>query len=115
MPCPHPDVQQRLLAVLQDNERTKALQHQPYSMVSYAWGKKYQQSNQWALEYARAGHGIKDDTDTRPSTRSRVAVQGLRAHCAQARSAHAYGRAIVGSANIAFDDHPSEKALFRPH
>lgn len=47
---PTPEVQQRLLAVLQDKGRTKALQHPPYSMVSYAWGRKYQQSNQWALE-----------------------------------------------------------------
>ena len=47
---PTPEVQQRLLAVLQDKGRTKTLQHLPYSMVSYAWGRKYQQSNQWALE-----------------------------------------------------------------
>ena len=47
---PTPEVQQRLLAVLQDKGRTKTLQHPPYSMVSYAWGRKYQQSNQWALE-----------------------------------------------------------------
>lgn len=35
-----------------ENERSGAimLHAQPYSMVSYAWGTKYQQSSQWALE-----------------------------------------------------------------
>src|SRR3990167_2952229 len=47
---PTPEVQHRLLAVLQDKGRIRMLQHPPYSMVSYAWGRKYQQSNQWALE-----------------------------------------------------------------
>ncbi|MBS0609447.1 MAG: DUF2145 domain-containing protein, partial [Proteobacteria bacterium] len=41
---PMPEVQQRLLALLQDGARTTLLQHAPYSMVSYAWGLRYQQS-----------------------------------------------------------------------
>ena len=27
-----------------------SLHHKPYSIVSYAWGRTYQQSNQWAIE-----------------------------------------------------------------
>ncbi len=34
---PTPEVQQRLLPVLEDGARARALQHAPYSMVSYAW------------------------------------------------------------------------------
>ncbi len=84
---PTPEVQQRLLAVLQDKGRTKTLQHLPYSMVSYAWGRKYQQSNQWALEtlaMAMEPTALKLGPLTRMGGR-------------------------VGSANIAFDDHPNEK------
>lgn len=30
--------------------RAISLHHKPYSIVSYVWGRKYQQSNQWAIE-----------------------------------------------------------------
>jgi hypothetical protein len=48
MQVPTPAVQQALWSFL--TAQTVLLQHQPYSMVSYAWGQKYQQSNQWAIE-----------------------------------------------------------------
>jgi len=84
---PAPEVQQRLLAVLQDRGRARTLQHPPYSMVSYAWGRKYQQSNQWALETLAVAM---EPTTVRIGPLTRMG-----------------GR--VGSANIAFDDHPNEK------
>jgi hypothetical protein len=47
---PTEQVQSKLLGLLQDEPRALQLHHQPYSMVSYAWSQKYQQSNQWAIE-----------------------------------------------------------------
>ena len=37
---PSRDVQEKLLALLQDNSRATALHHKPYSIVSYAWGQR---------------------------------------------------------------------------
>ena len=48
--APTPDVQTKLLALLRDDRRALALHHRPYNLVSYAWGRRYQQSNQWAIE-----------------------------------------------------------------
>ena len=47
---PTPEVQTKLLALLQNEPRAIALHHKAYSIVSYAWSQKYQQSNQWAIE-----------------------------------------------------------------
>ena len=47
---PTPAAQQALHTLLQDNSRATLMQHQPYSLVSYVWGQRYQQSNQWAIE-----------------------------------------------------------------
>ena len=104
---PTPEVQQRLLAVLQDKGRTKALQHPPYSMVSYAWGRKYQQSNQWALETLAAA--------MEPATvRSRDQAQAWLQFKGYEPTTLKLGPLTrmggrVGSANIAFDDHPNDK------
>ena len=48
---PTPAVQAQLLAALNEPPaRVIRLHTAPYSIVSYAWGHKYQQSNQWAVE-----------------------------------------------------------------
>ena len=47
---PTAEIQDRLSTLLQDNRRVVALHAKPYSIVSYVWATKYQQSNQWALE-----------------------------------------------------------------
>lgn len=104
---PTPDVQQRLLAVLQNNERTKTLQHQPYNMVSYAWGKKYQQSNQWALETLALA--MEPTTvRTRDQAQAWLQFKGYESTALKLGPLTRLG-GRVGSANIAFDDHPSEK------
>ena len=104
---PTPEVQQRLLAVLQDKGRTKALQHPPYSMVSYAWGSKYQQSNQWALETLALA--------MEPATvRERAQAQAWLQFKGYEPTTLKLGPVTrlggrAGSANIAFDDHPRDK------
>ncbi len=88
--APSPQAQAQLLALLQDSARLTAMHHKPYSIVSYAWGRKYQQSNQWAIETLAAAARARRD-DTRKSA-GLAAVQGLRAHDAQARPSDPAGR-----------------------
>lgn len=102
---PTRDTQHRLLAVLQDRPRTQALQHQPYSLVSYAWGTRYQQSNQWALETLALA--------LQPATvQSREQAQAWLRSAGYAPTPLSLGPLTrlggrVGSAHIAFDDHPN--------
>ena len=106
---PTPAVQARLITVLQSPTRA-LLHHAPYSMVSYAWGQTYQQSNQWALETMAQAMGAGDvqglggrlraqdwlrSTGYQPSTLNLGPLTRLG------------GR--VTQANIAFDDHPTVK------
>ena len=89
---PTPEVQQRLLAVLQDKGRTKALQHPPYSMVSYGVGPQIPAVQPVGAGDPGDGHGARHRALARPGA-GLAAVQGLRAHHAQAGPAHAHGRA----------------------
>lgn len=101
---PTPAVQQHLLAVLQDNAQARLLQHQPYSMVSYVWGQRYQQSNQWAIETLAAAM---EPTSIRSRDQAQAWLQfkGYVPTTLQIGPLSRMG-ARVGSANIAFDDHP---------
>jgi len=104
---PAPEVQQRLLPVLQDNARATALHQRPYSMVSYAWATKYQQSNQWALETLAAAmepHGIR----TREQAQAWLRFKGYEPTALRIGPLTRLGGRMT-AANIAFDDHPNEK------
>lgn len=104
---PTPEVQQRLMAVLLDNGRTKTLQHQPYSMVSYAWGQKYQQSNQWALE-TMALAMEPTTVRTRQQAQAWLQFKGYEPSTLKLGPLTRLGGRAT-AANIAFDDHPGEK------
>ncbi len=104
---PTPEVQQRLLPVLEDGARVRALQHAPYSMVSYAWGRKYQQSNQWALETLALAMEP-DSVRTRDQAQAWLQFKGYQPSVLKIGALTRLG-GRVGSANIAFDDHPSEQ------
>jgi hypothetical protein len=104
---PAPQVQQHLLPVLQDNRRARTLQHRPYSVVSYAWSTKYQQSNQWALETLALA--------MEPTTvRNRAQAQAwLQFKGYEPTTLHIGPLTRLGArttrANVAFDDHPNDK------
>jgi hypothetical protein len=105
---PTPAVQAQLLAALNESpERITRLHAAPYSIVSYAWGRKYQQSNQWAIETLAAA--------MEPATiRSRDQAQAWLQFKGYEPTTLKLGPLArlggrVGSANVAFDDHPSEK------
>jgi hypothetical protein len=103
---PSGEVQQRLLPVLQDNQRATAMNHRPYSIVSYAWGRKYQQSNQWALETLAAA--MEPAALSRERAQAWLQFKGYQPTTLRLGPlARLGGR--VGSANVAFDDHPADK------
>ncbi len=105
---PTPAVQAQLLALLQDAGRSAQLHQERYSMVSYAWGTRYQQSNQWAVETLAAA--------VDPQVRSRGDAQRWLRQQGYVPTALSIGPltrlgARVTSANVAFDDHPSAQRL----
>lgn len=100
------EAQARLLPVLRDNHRLSRWHDDAYSMVAYPWSQRYQQSNQWVLE-TMAGA-------MEPSASTRSQAQGwlrMRGYQPAVLSLGAFERlgARVGSANVAFDDHPDAK------
>ncbi len=101
-----PQLQQALLPVLTDNGRVVRFNERRYSMVAYAFGTTYQQSNQWVLETLAGSAG--------PAVNSRRDAQAwLRAQGYQPTDLHLSTVTRLGGrmtqANIAFDDHPSAR------
>lgn len=101
-----PELQRALLPVLADNARITRFHERRYSMVAYAFGTTYQQSNQWVLE-TLAGAAA-------PGIASRRAAQDwLRSQGYQPTDLHLSAMTRLGGrltrANIAFDDHPSAR------
>jgi len=105
--APTPEVQQRLLALLQESARVTAL-HQPrYSMVSYAWGTRYQQSNQWALETLAAAMEPAS-VHARQQAQAWLQLKGYTPSTLKIGPLTRLGGQVT-AANIAFDDHPGNK------
>lgn len=101
---PTPAIQKKLWVVLQDNARAAVLQHTPYSMVSYVWGRRYQQSNQWAIETLAAA--MEPETiHTRDQAQAWLQFKGYTPTTLKIGPVSRMG-ARMGSAHIAFDDHP---------
>jgi hypothetical protein len=105
-----PELQQALLPVLTDNARIARFNERRYSMVAYAFGTTYQQSNQWVLE-TLAGAAA-------PNVGNRRAAQDwLRVQGYQPTDLHLSALTRLGGrltqANIAFDDHPTARRMTR--
>jgi len=103
---PTPEVQAKLLPVLSDNRRSAQWHTAPYSMVSYAWGLSYQQSNQWALE-TMAG-AIEPAATTRQRAQSWLQLHDYQPTALTIGPLTRLG-GRMSQANIAFDDHPNAK------
>ena len=103
---PNPNIQEKLLKVLLDKNQVVKMNVRPYNMVSYAWGIKYQQSNQWVIETIAAA--MDDNIRTRDQAQSWIRQNGyIPTTLIIGALTRLGGR--VGSANIAFDDHPNDK------
>ena len=98
-----PATQKALRPLLEDNTRAATLHEPAYSMVAWPWATRYQQSNQWALETLALA--------MEPSATDRRAQSWLqfRGYVPTTLRIDAMKRlgARVGSAHIAFDDHPN--------
>ena len=100
------DLQARLLPLLKDNARVGALNEPQYSMVAYAWAQTYQQSNQWAIETMSlaAEPGVVD----RKQAQAWLQLKGYQPTTLKLGPLTRLG-ARATAANVAFDDHPSDK------
>jgi hypothetical protein len=103
---PSRDVQAKLLPQLMDNTRAVALHHRPYSIVSYVWGQRYQQSNQWAIETLASA--MQGGEPSRPRAQSWLQASGYQPATLTIGPLTRLG-ARATAANVAFDDHPNEK------
>ncbi len=106
---PRAEVQARLLPVLEDEASVKRLHQPQYSLVSYAWGQKYQQSNQWALEtLAMAQDSSPGSLYTRTQAQAWLTRMDYRPTVLKLGPLTRLG-ARMGQTNVAFDDHPNDK------
>jgi hypothetical protein len=103
---PASEVQDKLLPLLQDNVRAASLNTRAYSIVSYAWGQKYQQSNQWALETLALA--MEPSATTRERAQAWLQFKGYQPTTLKIGPLTRLGGRAT-AANIAFDDHPNEK------
>ncbi len=105
---PAPAVQTQLMAALNESPaRIVRLNTAPYSIVGYAWGQKYQQSNQWAVETLAAA--MEPATvNSRAQAQAWMQFKGYEPTTLKLGPLTRLG-GRVGSANVAFDDHPNDK------
>ncbi len=104
--APTPEVQARLLALLQEPVRSISLHHKPYSVVSYVWGRKYQQSNQWAIETLALA--MEPLIKSREQAQAWLQFKGYEPTALKLGPLTRLGGRIT-AANVAFDDHPNDK------
>ncbi len=103
---PSPALQDQMLPLLQNDARATRPHQAPYSIVSYAWGQKYQQSNQWAIETL----AVAMEAGVTERQRAQAWLQ-LKGYEPTALNIGPFTRlgGRIGTANVAFDDHPNEK------
>jgi hypothetical protein len=104
--APTPEAQEKLLALLLDDRRALRMHRRPYSLVSYAWGTTYQQSNQWLIEtFASA---MVPTVTTRMQAQAWLQFQGYEPTTLHIDALTRLGGRLT-AANVAFDDHPPAK------
>jgi hypothetical protein len=80
---------------------------QPYSIVSYAWGRKYQQSNQWAIETLAAA--MEPGVNSRERAQAWLQFKAYEPTVLRIGPLTRLGGRLTAAANVAFDDHPNDK------
>ena len=103
---PTVEVQDRLYALLQDPARMTAMHSKPYSVVSYAWATRYQQSNQWALETLAVA--MDANIRSREQAQAWLKYKNYQPTALKITPLTRLGGRMT-AANIAFDDHPNDK------
>lgn len=103
---PAPALQGPLFELLNDPRRSVVLHEPAYNLVSYAWGQRYQQSNQWAIE--TMAMATEPGVATREQAQAWLRFKGYQPTTLKLGALTRLG-ARAGTANVAFDDHPNEK------
>ena len=103
---PTPQLQQALAALAADDARAQRLHQPAYSIVSYAWGQRYQQSNQWVLETIALAQ--EPAAHSRARAQAWLQLQGYEPTGLRLGPLTRLGGRLT-AANVAFDDHPDAK------
>jgi hypothetical protein len=103
---PTAEVQAKLYPLLQDNTKLAALNTRAYSVVSYAWATRYQQSNQWALETLAVA--MDGNIKSREQAQTWLKYKAYVPTTLRIDPLTRLGGRMT-AANVAFDDHPNEK------
>jgi hypothetical protein len=103
---PKPEIQKLLLALFAEDAQATKLHQRQYSIVSYTWGKQYQQSNQWVLE--TLAMAISAGVESRQDAQNWLQSHGYRPATIRLGPLTRLG-ARISKANVAFDDHPPSK------
>jgi hypothetical protein len=101
-----PQVQARLLPLLQDNAQVALLHEPAYNLVAYPWSQQYQQSNQWAIETLALSQ--EPSATTRARAQAWLQFKGYQPTTLRLGALTRLG-ARMTAANVAFDDHPGSK------
>jgi hypothetical protein len=99
-----PQVQSRLLPWLSDNAQLVRWHEPRYSLVAYAWGRTYQQTNQWLIEVLAAA--MSKNAHDRSDAQRWLQSNGFTPTLLQLDTVTRLG-ARIGMANVGFDDHPT--------
>jgi hypothetical protein len=98
-----PAIATRIIEQLKDDSLLATLHEPRYNMLAYPWSGPYQQSNQWAIETLALL--IEPGVVSRAAARDWLRRQDYRPTTLQIDPLQRLG-ARVGTAHIAFDDHP---------
>jgi hypothetical protein len=101
-----PAMQEPVFALVTDPQRSVLLNTRAYSLVSYAWGTRYQQSNQWALETLALA--VEPGITNRSQAQAWLQFKGYEPSVLRINAFTRLG-ARMSKANVAFDDHPNGK------
>ena len=101
-----PEVQMKIHALLHDNLKVQQLHQGDYNMLAYPWAQRYQQSNQWAIE--TLAMAMEPGASTRERAQAWLQFKGYQPTTLRLGAMTRLG-ARMTAANIAFDDHPSDK------
>lgn len=101
---PTAELQDKLYPLLTNNARAGQMHVKPYSMVSYVWSDRYQQSNQWAMETLGLAMG---GSTRRTDAQAWLKQAGYTPTELNIPPLTRLGGRVT-QANVAFDDHPSK-------
>ncbi|WP_296952887.1 DUF2145 domain-containing protein [uncultured Massilia sp.] len=106
---PGPALQARLAAAMAGTLPRRL--HEPrYNMLSYVYGTRYQNSNQWVLEVLAGA-----EVPAGPAVTRAAAQSWLRGHGYRPPTVHVPAAVRLGArmfrANVAFDDHPFDRRM----